>query len=306
MTTYTWQTVAVVDPEYMDRGQHIQEAIDLGNGVILGSIPSCIMHFGHLIGEKYLALRKATLAFVVEYTAEMSAEPKPDERIREPLEKQDEALNRIKNANLAVWLAHPSRLGCFLAFHAVQISDGSWLPTRFFTPQSFISNVRDLDAELTLNDFGLAHKLNAAIGDLSPDSSLTMATHAVVTALTVPFSPARLAFFWIALEALFGPDDPREITYRISQRIGLFLCPTDRARAKQIYEKVKKGYRLRSKVMHGLRLAKISSEQWEELMHETENLVRDGLVQILSDPDLIEVFTGDQREIYLDGLAFAT
>ena len=110
-----------------------------------------------------------------------------------------------------------------------------------------------------------------------------------------------LALLWIALEALFGPEDAREITFRLSQRVALFLAE-DRAEAKQLFTMVKKAYSFRSKIVHG---------RWKEepdslvRMAEVENLVRRSFGRILSDEAVRDTFVGNGREAYLDDLAFA-
>ena len=44
----------------------------------------------------------------------------------------------------------------------------------------------------------------------------------------------RYALFWMALEALFGPEDGREISFRLSPRIA-FLLAENSAQAKGFF-----------------------------------------------------------------------
>src|ERR1039458_10151466 len=80
----------------------------------------------------------------------------------------------------------------------------------------------------------------------------------------------RYAFFWLALEALFGPKDSGETTFKLSQRIAFFLADTPEL-ARELYHKVKACYNTRSRIIHG---------RWEddpkidELMADTEAIVR--------------------------------
>ena len=112
--------------------------------------------------------------------------------------------------------------------------------------------------------------------------------------------PVRFALFWIALEALCGPEDAREITYRLSQRLGFFLGASQ-SEARELFLKAKKAYGFRSKIVHG---------RWKEdpenttRMAETEDLLRRSLVRIMENKDLTATFSGKSRERFLDDLVF--
>ena len=112
--------------------------------------------------------------------------------------------------------------------------------------------------------------------------------------------PIRYALFWIGLEALFGPEDAREITYRLSQRVAFFLSE-NRKETKQLFATAKKGYGFRSKIVHGRWKEDKNSEQ---LMAETESMVRRSLVRILRDPEFTKTFSERGRERFLDDLVF--
>lgn len=101
----------------------------------------------------------------------------------------------------------------------------------------------------------------------------------------------------------FGPVDPREITYRLSQRIALFLN-SDRTQAGELFKKVKDGYHWRSKIVRGLHLGKLKEDKSKELMCEIESVARNSLIRILSERSLTQEFNSKKRENYLDGLVF--
>lgn len=105
------------------------------------------------------------------------------------------------------------------------------------------------------------------------------------------------------LEALFGPEDGREITYRISHRIAFFLDTTaeDRRAAAKV---VKDAYATRSKVVHGGKLAGLTPEQSVELMKQCEQLIRRSFRKLAKAPEIAAAFDSRKREMYLDGLAF--
>ena len=111
----------------------------------------------------------------------------------------------------------------------------------------------------------------------------------------------RYLLCWVGIESLVGPNDARELSFRLAQWIGFFLGK-DRQDAKTVFETAKAGYILRSKLAHG---------RWKydkkttDLMLQSEGLFRESLLRILSDAALLTAFSGDEREKYLDSLAYS-
>jgi hypothetical protein len=110
----------------------------------------------------------------------------------------------------------------------------------------------------------------------------------------------RCTLFWVALEALFGPEDGREITYRLSQRLGFFLG-RDRSEARDLFVTAKRGYAFRSRIVHGNWK---KDREGEDRMFEAERFVRQSLLHILQDAELIKKFSSHAREHYLEDLVF--
>ena len=115
---------------------------------------------------------------------------------------------------------------------------------------------------------------------------------------------ARYLWEWVVLEAIFGPENPNETTYRLSQRIGLFFGEDPESR-RRIFEEAKKAYTWRSKIVHGGRLSKLTPETSQDMAECTERLVREAMVKILTSPELLVEFNSKNREEYLDSLLFA-
>ncbi|MBX3308523.1 MAG: hypothetical protein KF751_20950, partial [Nitrospira sp.] len=84
--------------------------------------------------------------------------------------------------------------------------------------------------------------------------------------------PLRFLLHWLAMESLFGPEDGREITFRLSQRVALFL-ESDKEKAQKLFSEVKNSYSWRSKVVHGLRLSKLKEDESYQLLVGLEQLV---------------------------------
>jgi hypothetical protein len=139
---------------------------------------------------------------------------------------------------------------------------------------------------------------------LEGESTLRVAVNMVLKAITEPDWILRYLCHWLALEALFGAADGREISFRLSQRIAFHLRPTGRP-AKDTFDKVKEGYTWRSKVVHGLRLKSLTEEHSRKLMNELESIVRDCVNLIARNQNYVAVFNGrEERERHLDALPF--
>jgi hypothetical protein len=155
----------------------------------------------------------------------------------------------------------------------------------------------------TAEDFDQARSLFNALGRLSHNGTLRTAAQATMRALTEQGWTLRFLLLWLVLESLFGSEDPREVTFRLSQRIALFLS-RDRGVARDLFSQIKASYAWRSKVVHGFRLAKLTPEKSDELIIQLEDIVRRSMVTMLSDESLVSVFDTESREDYLDGLIF--
>src|SRR5262249_426812 len=144
----------------------------------------------------------------------------------------------------------------------------------------------DEDAQPTEDEVQRASTLHDALSKLQRRNAIWTAVRSTWAALQMSTEEVRYLLFWIALEALFGPEDGREITFRLAQRIALFLGQ-DKAEAQNIYKRVKSGYSFRSQVAHGRWKSNAKSI---ELMADAESCVRQSLVRILSDAKLTKQF----------------
>jgi hypothetical protein len=153
------------------------------------------------------------------------------------------------------------------------------------------------------DDFVRARTLHKQLLSLDEAGTIWRAVYSVSLGLRETDWASRFMQMWIAMEALFGPEDAREITYRISQRIALFLI-AEKRNAFDLFQEVKSSYSWRSKVAHGLRLNKLETDESEVLSYSIEQLVATSLKKILLDPNLVKTFDGAQREEFLDSLVF--
>ena len=105
---------------------------------------------------------------------------------------------------------------------------------------------------------------------------------------------ARYLWEWVVLEALFGPENSNETTYRLSQRNAWFLA-TSLDERQNLCELTKKAYRWRSRIVHGGRVGKLTSQKSEEMTIFTESVLRNSLVKVPVSAELISNFNGPAR-----------
>jgi hypothetical protein len=244
----------------------------------------------------------AKLAFAATYNAHALGDPDPDWKGDEPRAIQDAKYEAGVMANLALWLAKPSPAGFTVVTHGPEHSFGP-LAQRASTHSPLLCHPSHDQAQVEVADIDVAAGLHVGLVEIMKngrDSSLWTVARSAWAGLQMNILPVRCALFWVALEALFGPDDGREITYRLSQRLGFFLG-RDRSEARDLFATAKRGYAFRSRIVHG---------NWKKdpegdvRMFEAEQLVRQSLLRILPDGDLMRTFAGRARESFLDDLVF--
>jgi Apea-like HEPN len=197
-------------------------------------------------------------------------------------------------------LSKPSFLGFEFVLHAER-HESEWVRRQAFSVASLTPHMKDADARLSAADLQRARSLGDTLKSLPRDTVIFAAARALLKALPDTWWETRYLMLWVALEALFGPSNPSEITYRLSQRLAFFLA-SNRSEAGRLFGSAKEGYGLRSKIVHGLRLQRLGKEKSAEMMHQVEC----ALVKILSTPQSLEVFKSERRrEDFLDRLAFS-
>ena len=281
---------------------------DFGHGVVLRPVPDWLREDQIIenlsYSQRQQLVHDTQFVFAVEYEAESLGDPDPDWKGPEPRSKQARARELIEFSNFVIWLARPSSFSFELIIHAEQ-SVNTWTLRQLLVFPRLIPHKRYADIKIKKNDLELARRLLSAIAELPRASAVWIAVRTLFGALSEQEWEIRLLRLWIAMEALFGPEDSREITYRISQRIAFFLA-TDKELAREVFNSVKTSYAWRSRVVHGMRLSKLGGEKSEQLLYDTENLIRKALNGILRDPQLVQNFSDKNRERYLDDLIFCS
>ncbi len=246
-------------------------------------------------------INRSPYAMFVFYSAEALGTPDPKWTGLGNRSIQDAKHETLNLTNLAIWLANPCSFSFDIIFHIDE----------FKTEKNIraIRQVRDFEPHLNYvktflqqSDLSLAKKLHGTMLGIPRQSVIWISLYSLWNALREPEWGTRYTLLWIALEALFGPEDGREITFRLSQRIGFFLGKS-RSESFEVFERAKLLYKWRSKVVHGLRLSKLKEQESISVSYDTEMLLRKSLVKILNSPKLRSKFSSS-REKYLDSISF--
>ncbi len=146
-------------------------------------------------------------------------------------------------------------------------------------------------------------KIHQSLLNLRDASPIKVAISVLWKAVTEEDGAVRYLLLWIVLEGLFGVDDSREIRFRLSQCIALFMN-SERNKAKECFRACKEAYDLRSQTAHGFKFKKLNIENANKISLNVEALIRSCFIKILSDDSLIEKFSGANRENFLSELIF--
>jgi hypothetical protein len=243
----------------------------------------------------------ATHCIAIEYMAEALGAPDP-ERTGRTRAIQATAMELISFVELALWLARPTSITVKLVAHAVN-HGSAWVIRQTVEGSPFLVLPDRAEERNTVADFERAKALFHILKRPSMQGTVRTAALTTVKALTENSWSLRFLFLWLALESLFGPDNPAETTFRLSQRIVLF-CEGRGGQARALYQQVKKSYGYRSKIVHGLRLSKLEEPESYAALVGLEQLVSRALTKVLTDETTADLFDAGNREDYLEGLVF--
>jgi len=292
----SWRTVALIpdlDLDFPLRGE-----VEVGNGVILTRIPAWLD--GARISDDLrwpqidLIAGRPRFALIRSYEADGLRDPEPTwDDPRDMMTRQQYALHLLMVANLAVWLVQPATTLRFRnVLHLEQQADGSWWVAEWDHPDARIAN-RPVDVGLTPDDLAKARALNILMVSLRRDGPIWVALRSEWGGLTQGWFHNRYMLLWIGLEALFGPREPGEVRFRLSQNLAFFLAESREAQ-RRLFDAVRKDYDKRSLIAHG-ELGKVKPTEWQSLMIRAEDWSRSGIVRILEDSEYREVFSSSKR-----------
>jgi hypothetical protein len=302
-----WCTIAPVVSAWRGPSFEFTEPLELGAGVRLVRAPDWLRHhkimrFLGPIEQQHLD--EAQFALLIDYEADALDEPDPEWTRQVGMSKQLVAAEKLTLANLGLWLARPSWLAFKLVLDVWEDTP-EWVLRRAYPKAPARPHARDAENTLTLADLALAQALVDSALTLPVGSAPWRSLLMLWRSLAEIAGDERYLFLWIGLEALFGPSDASEITYRLSQRLAFFLSE-DRATAAALYRRAKDAYRLRSKIVHGFQIERLAGEKKNALLIDSESWIRAALQKIIGNADLRRTFeTDNRREEFLDALVFS-
>jgi hypothetical protein len=212
-------------------------SVDFGGGLRLSATPAWVRNqklLKRASAQDQEAVEHASHAFIVSYEAAALGAPDPGWTGVGPKSIQESKYELCVLGNLALWLTKPSPVCFTLVIHAPQVEDEPVAQQIQTHGPMLLCHPRDIGARITASDLGVAQRLHRGLVAVEPTSAVFTAIRATWAGLQMNIAAIRYALFWIALEALFGPEDAREITYRLSQRLALFLA-ADRREAKDLF-----------------------------------------------------------------------
>lgn len=284
----------------------INKAVPLSCGIILEPIPEWVKEDEAL---KYLSwndkknIKDSELVFSTRYKADALGSHDPDWKGKNPRGIQSVVDEKFTLASVALWLIQPTNLSCGPTFHFNQENDSSSMRSSG-NLKSISIDQDELDNTLTLDHIIEAGEILERILLLQRDGNIWYATRLLVLALTEKTWEIRYLLLWVILEMLFGSENQQEITYRLSLRVAFFI-EHDSEKCIEKFKQAKDAYRIRSKTVHGLRLSKLTSEASVIYMKNTEEIIRQTFIKILSSAELTNTFTTKKREEYLENLIFS-
>lgn len=274
--------------------------IPFGNDFVLQDIPRWVKEDKGILADIAYHDRQAILqgrhALVAEYDANSIGQPDPSWPNQSRRSIQDSKTEAAVLANLAMWLKQPSPVCFTTSLHAITIiqSVEPRLP--------LLCHPNDINAIVDQSDVLKAAQLYSGLSSIPRKNSVWTAMRTLWLALTTYEGDMRYSFLWIALEALFGDEGPSgEIIHKLAERIAFFLGDSPEV-ARELYQKAKKSYENRSKIVHG---RFNNDSDIDGLLGDTEAILRTSFRRLLDAPGLLRTFISNQRNSYLRDLVFS-
>jgi hypothetical protein len=298
-----WESIAVLTT-FNHTFEGLPLPFDLGNGVQLEATPASLKDkklYEHIDPFRRELIEESKWSLIIRYPASSFGDPDLDWKGDKPRGKQDVAQEKIIFAQIALWLTKPAGMGSGFQIDIQQEDDGSWIWRNFGYTEPCLPTKTDQENQFSAADLTRAAQLNLRVAALPRSGpAWTAATIYLRGLREIPWD-LRFTLMWIAMEALFGPDDARETSFRLCQRITLFL-ESRGEKAKILFRELLKSYGSRSKAVHGMRFKGIDQDKAEAQMVGIETCLRRSLTKIL-ESKITAIISETGREDYLDNLA---
>jgi hypothetical protein len=245
-------------------------------------------------------------AFVAEYEAAAIGEPDPAWQGQQPQSIQELKFQSAMLANMALWLRQPTPACFTICFHAI-----SWQAPHSPEKIPIIQQVEshpplychpdDNQNPMSASHIVKAGEIYAAMRSVPRKNAVWEALRFFWAGLTSYQRDFRYTFFWVGLEALFGPNDIGETTYKLCQRIAFFIAKTPED-TRQLFKKAKTCYNTRSKIVHGRWK---DDPKFDRVMADTEAITRTSLRLLLESPEMLKTFVSNHRDGFLEDWVFS-
>jgi len=214
-------------------------------------------------------------------------------------EAQSRSLQNI--ALLALWLTKRTFASCSHTFYFREPDDINKSTLIEPTKNSFVPLESYEKSNYTLSD---VEKLKISLEKISriycEKDSLIITFYYLITSLRDYEWISRFAMLTTVIESIFSTDS-QEISHKISERIAYFLEDTGIKR-KEVYDKTKELYAIRSKIVHGSNVSKYIGDISITKLEELEEIVYKSLNKIIFDDKIYEIFTSKRKEEYFKNL----
>lgn len=245
------------------------------------------------------ALEELTTA---RYALQYTYDALPSVHLGEPEKISDEILKR---ALISLWITKPTGacIKYFFRYREPWHTDNAASIGRH---QSWLHpNITYKQCKLNANDLDVFSSISKMVHTIFENrKALRRSLYYLNSALHLQHWESGFVMFTITLESLFTTDS-NEITHKIAERIAWFL-ESKAEKRREVFNQMKEIYQIRSKIVHGADIRKMSSERSRKLLADLEYLTRKIMKKILQDQSLIDSFSDKQknREKFLTSLLF--
>lgn len=211
----------------------------------------------------------------------------------------------LKRTLISLWITKPTG-ACIKYFLRYREPWHTYNAASIARPQSWLHpNITYKQCKLNANDLDVFSSISKMIHNIFENrKALRRSLYYLNSALHLQQWESGFVMFTITLESLFTTDS-NEITHKIAERIAWFLESNPEKR-QEVFNQMKEIYQIRSKIVHGADIRKMSSERSRKLLADLEYLTQKIMKKILQDQSLVDSFSDKQknREKFLTSILF--
>lgn len=260
--------------------------------------------FDELLGDKEKGLLKSEQhSLIINYEAEAIGRPIVSFLGETEKSIQEAVTEKIALFPLSLWIIAPSAMTLKPIGH-VSINQESQTLRHYVNYDPMVIHESETTKIFTAIEWNEAISFYKKLIAINSEGTMLTVVKLLHKAVREREWAIRFLLHTMILEAIFGPEDGREITYRLSIRVAHFIS-IDKEEKIKIFNDCKNLYKRRSQIVHGMRVRKFKGkENPESLVIDIEKIVRRSLIQFVSD-DCFEELNSKKREDFLDSYLFS-